>query len=166
MNKLVINTQYEENYGAHDWDGTGECPQYWKFKGGSTYVVPNFKASADTQEVVNQLRDVIEYSNYGSKEYILDYSVVPSTDKVCEDWESPIQINLNAEQPIALKVIDNREDGFMKSEILEKTESWTMMPENERKDYSASYLMNDGDICDSQSELKNWFDTYSQLEAV
>ena len=23
---LVIDTQYMENYGAHDWDGEGECP--------------------------------------------------------------------------------------------------------------------------------------------
>ena len=39
--KLVIQTQFKENYGAHDWDGEGECPQYWKFKGGETYVFPN-----------------------------------------------------------------------------------------------------------------------------
>jgi hypothetical protein len=26
MVMLVIRTQYHENYGAHDWDGTGECP--------------------------------------------------------------------------------------------------------------------------------------------
>ena len=41
MQTLVIQTQYKENYGAHDWDGKGECPQYWKFKGGSTYFVTN-----------------------------------------------------------------------------------------------------------------------------
>ena len=34
MVMLVIRTQIHENYGAHDWDGTGECPQYWKAKGG------------------------------------------------------------------------------------------------------------------------------------
>ena len=34
-----ITTQYRENYGAHDWDGTGECPQYWKNKGGETFHV-------------------------------------------------------------------------------------------------------------------------------
>jgi len=39
--KLVIQTQFKENYGAHDWDGKGECPQYWKFKGGETYVFAN-----------------------------------------------------------------------------------------------------------------------------
>ena len=36
--KLVIYTQFRENYGAHDWDGEGECPQRWKYKGGDTYV--------------------------------------------------------------------------------------------------------------------------------
>ena len=37
--RLVIETQCRENYGAHDWDGQGTCPQYWKYKGGSTYVL-------------------------------------------------------------------------------------------------------------------------------
>jgi hypothetical protein len=36
---LVIDTQFMENYGAHDWDGEGACPQYWKMKGGSSYKV-------------------------------------------------------------------------------------------------------------------------------
>lgn len=30
---LFITGQYMENYGAHDWDGEGECPHYWKAKG-------------------------------------------------------------------------------------------------------------------------------------
>lgn len=34
-----IYTQIIENYGAHDWDGEGECPQYWKKKGGNTYLL-------------------------------------------------------------------------------------------------------------------------------
>ena len=37
--KLVITTQIHENYGAHAWDGEGECPQHWKAKGGENYVV-------------------------------------------------------------------------------------------------------------------------------
>lgn len=31
--QIAISGQYRENYGAHDWDGIGECPQYWKNKG-------------------------------------------------------------------------------------------------------------------------------------
>jgi hypothetical protein len=38
--KVLITTQYMENYGAHDWDGTGECPQYWKAKGGEEFFLP------------------------------------------------------------------------------------------------------------------------------
>ena len=49
MQTLVIQTQYKENYGAHDWDGKGECPQYWKFKGGSTYFVTNLTSEQITK---------------------------------------------------------------------------------------------------------------------
>ena len=41
--KLHIWTQDYENYGAHDWDGTGECPQYWKAKGGADFFIVKFK---------------------------------------------------------------------------------------------------------------------------
>jgi hypothetical protein len=37
--RLVVTTQVCENYGAHCWDGTGDCPQGWKFKGGNEVVV-------------------------------------------------------------------------------------------------------------------------------
>jgi len=37
--KCVIRVQYKENYGAHCWDGEGECPQAWKNKGGETLVI-------------------------------------------------------------------------------------------------------------------------------
>lgn len=162
--KLVINTQYRENYGSHDWDGKGECPQYWKFKGGSTYVVPNILG--ESPDILKRVRPLIEYGNYGSEEYILDYSIVENNAKVCEDWETVTQLFITEDKVTALKVIDNREDGWMRDEILEKTESWTMMPESERKDYSATYLMRDGDECDSESDLKNWFDTCGQVEAI
>ena len=47
--KYVVHTQFRENYGAHDWDGTGECPQYWKSKGGNTYVVEVNLEQAQTE---------------------------------------------------------------------------------------------------------------------
>ena len=44
--KLVIQTQYKENYSAHneDWVGPSEN-DHWKFKGGETYVVANIQTS-------------------------------------------------------------------------------------------------------------------------
>jgi len=40
MNTLLnITAQYHENYGAHSWDGQGECPQAWKPKGGQVFTL-------------------------------------------------------------------------------------------------------------------------------
>ena len=163
MQKLVIHTQYKENYGAHDWDGKGECPDYWKFKGGTTYVVPNFKDFDNVGKVVASIALFIEYSNNFSKEYILDYEVVPHSQKVCESWESPVNLWLNAVGKWeAIRVIDNRPDedgyaGWMRSEILEKTESWTLLPAGERTQYKAEFLMEDGEYAINNEGLKEWF---------
>jgi hypothetical protein len=73
--KLLITTQVYENYGAHDWDGTGECPQYWKAKGGSDYVVKKIKVNKVT-ETVMALRSQIECDNEGFREHIINWEVV------------------------------------------------------------------------------------------
>ena len=80
---FVIRTQFMENYGAHDWDGTGECPQYWKFKGGSEYKITGVDPTADPQDYIN-LADV-EFSSDGAREYILDYSF--EEDDYLSDFE-------------------------------------------------------------------------------
>jgi len=171
MAKLVINTQYRENYAAQNEDYVhGVDETYWKFKGGSTYVVPNFKDVNNITEVMKTLTTLIEYGNPASEEYIIDYRIEDkNTAKVCESWETVTKIFIDDPKPgvanphvTALKVTDNRPDedgygGYMRSEILELTEAWTMLPESERSDYSASYLMNDGDIV-NHSELKEWFE--------
>lgn len=41
--KLVIVTQFRENYGAHDWNGVGSCPQYWKDKGNTEYILDDLE---------------------------------------------------------------------------------------------------------------------------
>ena len=158
MQKLVIQTQYRENYAYPDWDGKGECPQAWKFKGGSTYVINSFKDFNKVTEVMKQLDALITIGNEGFEEYILSWEIVPQSRKVCEDWETVTQLWLN---PVgkweALKITNNRDDGWMRSEILEKTESWIMAPNNERVQYKAEYLMEDGDFAINDDGLKEWF---------
>jgi len=73
--KLLITTQVYENYGAHDWDGVGACPQYWKAKGGSDYVVRNVTANQAT-ETVMAVRGQIEQDNDAFRESIIDWSIV------------------------------------------------------------------------------------------
>ena len=84
MSKLLITTQTHENYGAHDWDGKGACPQYWKAKGGSDYVVldVNINRAAETVAAVrSQVENDCEYF----REYIIGWEVV--ADDFLTDFE-------------------------------------------------------------------------------
>jgi hypothetical protein len=73
--KLLITTQVYENYGAHDWDGVGECPQYWKAKGGCDYVVRNIDVNR-ASEIFAAVRSQCEADNEGYREHVLDWEVV------------------------------------------------------------------------------------------
>jgi hypothetical protein len=73
--KLLITTQVYENYGAHDWDGVGECPQYWKAKGGSDYVVKKINVNKVTETVMG-VRSQIEQDNQAFREHIIDWEIV------------------------------------------------------------------------------------------
>jgi len=84
----MITTQIQENYGAHDWDGTGECPQYWKFKGGNDYsysLGSHLRNPEALAELVQALRGQIECDNEGFREYILGWSV--ESDDYLTDFE-------------------------------------------------------------------------------
>ena len=75
--KLLITTQIQENYGAHDWDGKGACPQYWKFKGGNDYVVKKFRGGeAAATEAVMCLRSQMEEDSDYYREHILGWKIV------------------------------------------------------------------------------------------
>ena len=165
MNKLVIDTQYKENYAYPEWDGKGEVPDGWKFKGGATYVIPRFKDFNNAGNIVTSLEKLICYSNPASEEYILTWNIVEQAEKVCESWETPTNLWLNSTgQWEAIKITDNRPDedgygGYMRSEILEKTETWTLLPNGERTNFKVEYLMQDGDEVIGDKGLKEWFNS-------
>jgi hypothetical protein len=77
--QLLITTQTQENYGAHDWDGEGACPQYWKFKGGIDYKydLGQFGRSEEAiTELVMVLREQIEEDNDYYRNHIIGYEIV------------------------------------------------------------------------------------------
>ena len=80
MAKLLITTQVYENYGAHDWDGVGECPSYWKAKGGNDYVVKKFKDFSAVSETVMALRGQIECDDRFYRETIIGWEIVGDKD--------------------------------------------------------------------------------------
>lgn len=77
MSKLLITTQVFENYGAHDWDGKGECPQYWKAKGGNDYVIEDFDPLRYTSSLIVQIvRPKIESDSDYFREQVIGWQVV------------------------------------------------------------------------------------------
>ena len=154
MKKLVITTQYMENYGSMD-------NPYMKFKGGSTYVMKNC-GDLDSNEqatVVAKIRPYITTnlidSNGGCEEYIVSDAIVDYSEKVCDEWETPIEFSMSKGDVYFMKVLDNQsEAGYLKKSILTRTETWV----NDRQNYKVEYLMEDGDYC-NEEELRVWLDT-------
>ena len=91
--RVVFHTQYRENYGAHDWDGEGECPQYWKSKGGSAYIVSATAAEIADPQWWDMVTKCISHSSEYSVEYVISETVVDAIDFVesdhVEEWEEP-----------------------------------------------------------------------------
>lgn len=92
--RLVAVSQVYENYGAHCWDGEGECPQHWKAKGGSEYHAALGTASevlalgsagieATLQRMLAKFTRTDEYW----QEYLIDWQVVPTTEETYEEKE-------------------------------------------------------------------------------
>lgn len=82
--KYVISTQYLENYGLHDYDSDGKYPEghYWKFKGGTDYIVTGFGNLADAVAYVQAT--LHEFGNtLGTKEF-------PRVWRTFEKWEEEL----------------------------------------------------------------------------
>lgn len=140
--KLVIQTQIRENYGAHDWNGEGECPQYWKFKGGNTYVVRNLKEShlvKINMDGIPTLSSLIEEHNVHFEEYILSYEVVEDDAVECEEWETPTEFVWSGDRWLALREQRAGEYDCWANGITLKAESWIPLKGGERAHYECHY---------------------------
>lgn len=140
--KLVIQTQIRENYGAHDWNGEGTCPQYWKMKGGNTYVVENLspKQAMKAKEGIPTLTKLIEEMNEYYEEYILDWSLEEDDAVVCEPWETPIVFSWGGDRWLASRTVRNDDEyGYMRREILAKREEWIPLEGGEQAHYKCEY---------------------------
>ena len=111
--KLHIQCQYMENYGAHDWDGKGECPQRWKFKGGEDYFYPlgaYGRSDEALAELVEALRERVEWDDVGSRQYIVGYAVVED-DYMTEFERSQLEYDGRVAYP-AITLAEIREEVY------------------------------------------------------
>ena len=143
--KLVIHTQHEENYGAHDWDGEGECPQRWKFKGGDTYVVED--AAFSPLEMVKFLDTYINDFNESWKEYAISSTLMEDDGDIgVESWETPTIIREENNTFFAYK--DTQSQAYWETGFKSKHESWIMWDRSVqpggRSDYVCEWTTDDG----------------------
>lgn len=154
-----------ENY------GTNEVP-YMKFKGGSTYLIPGVSADSTNNEVATLVAQVRPFvtttlaeTNGGCEEYILESKLTSNWRNCVDEFDAANYTSLYQEAGkwTAMKITDNREFMGMKMQILEKTESWTCGAGQSREDYEVSFLMEDGDICEGNAELTEWFELNKEV---
>jgi len=90
--RIAITTQVYENYGAHDWDGIGSCPQYWKAKGGNEYQRVIGTANevinlgrAGIERIVAEVKSKVEKSDDSWDEYMIGWDLYPSDEETYEE---------------------------------------------------------------------------------
>ena len=136
--KLRIHTQHYENYGAHDWDGEGECPQYWKAKGGDTLVVDGITiAQAMDREFIEGVLNHIASADEYFEVSICGWELIDDID--FEDALSEMD-EFYRDRIIYLTVT---EDGLAASSF-ESSEYWPWYSAELFKGKQVTYLLNDG----------------------
>ena len=95
--KILITTQYRENY------GTPEEP-YWKFKGGEDYFILNVDPVTQAPGLlVEKARREVEYTGPMSEEYVVDWCLVE--DDYITDFERS-QLEYEGEIRFPAKVLE------------------------------------------------------------
>jgi hypothetical protein len=153
----IVSTQYRENYGAHSWDGEGECPQHWKSKGGNTYLV--FNASAD------EIESVIGHSNDYTEECVLGLKTTIHSNGVWEDWEERVYYT-KAEDGSWLVEKRSAKEGLLRGiksyyHTYEYANAADVKNEQNYK-YSVKYELEDGRIANSAEECQDMLEGICQ----
>lgn len=161
--RIVFHTQIRENYGAHDWDGEGECPQYWKYKGGNTYVVAcDLNQAMDKAFWERASNAVTEDGDY-FQEYVISSELVDDIDYVesehVAEWDAPYYLREVDGGFRVNRTEKNDSMGYMRKEIAKKYETYVIR-NNTREDYQSSFEMVNGHIV-PYAELSTWLDTYA-----
>ena len=161
--KAIIQTQHMENYGAHDWDGKGECPQYWKPKGGNTYI---FNCTIE-ENMDPQWWARVEAACTSKSEYFEEYSVGETvvddidfrlTDHIA-DWDAPYFGTVKEDRISFHRTTENQPMSGMRAEIAKEFTAYDVMDDGEVIHHGVSYEMINGDII-LFSELRAWLDTH------
>lgn len=167
--KAIIQTQHYENYGAHDWDGEGECPQYWKPKGGNTYI---FNCSIENNmdpEWWARVESACTSKSEYFEEVSIGETVVDDIDfnvaDHCAEWDAPYYGTVKEDRISFHRTTNNTEFGYLRKEIAKEFTAYDVLDNGEEVTHGVSYEMINGDIVPF-AELRAWLDAYAPAEAA
>ena len=153
--KLVIQTQYSENYGSAD-------KPYWKFKGGETYIVENLNP-AQAERILSHgiptLKALIEYKNSMSEESVIYYRIVEDDVVVCDEWEAPNMLSWENNTWVCRQVQAN--DGSFRKPVVSKVTKYTMNMGGDKADLETSYVVESGSVI-SYKDINNYIKAYEE----
>lgn len=159
--KAVIQTQIRENYGAHDWDGVGECPEYWKFKGGNTYVFDCSIEDNMNPEWWARVEAAITEQSESWEEYSIGETVVDDCDfnvaDHCAEWDAPYYGRVVGDTVEFTRTTINDEFGYLRSEIAKQFDSYRVLRDGTREYDSVQYEMHTGERV-LYRDLAAWFE--------
>jgi len=148
---IIIHTQYRENYGAHDWDGTGECPQHWKNKGGETYILDSGVNEFD-------LISAVQHSSNYSEEFVIE-SYESDDLPEHDEWNPPVFVTTALNDCFLCSRTTPHVDGTMfRSGIESKFAMWKLGENHEITDHEVTYTMETGEHLTGDKKLKEWYD--------
>lgn len=162
MANLLIQTQYCENYAAHDEDYVhGVSAPHWKYKGGSSYViaVESLGVGETLAELVEETSFLHTFRNEAAEEYVLGWEVVSDSELASkiEPWESPYILAKNeAGLWTSKKVTENGDYGYLRSEIVSRVQVWTYEAGKTVDQYHVEYVMQDGTTIVGDESLSNY----------
>ena len=145
--KAVIQTQFYENYGAHDWDGEGVCPQSWKPKGGDTYVIDLSIRQAQDMDFWKHIISSIEYASDYARVTIIGETIVDDIDfkesDHCPEWDAPIYLEWNDDG--RLRATQTKSwDEWRHDEIVGERKTYILGEGGEQDDFLLEYILKDG----------------------
>ena len=162
--KAVIQTQFMENYGAHDWDVKGECPQYWKPKRGSTYIIDLSIRQAQDADFWKHICTFIEYSTDYAREYIVGETIVDDIDFQESDhapeWDSPYYLEWNDDGRLRA-TRTQMWDEWRHPEVAGERKTFIMGEGGEQEDFLLEYILKDGTTMTYQQWTNRIEDTRS-----
>jgi hypothetical protein len=164
MQTLVINTQYRENYAAHN-EGYehGVDEAHWKYKGGGTYFVTDLTTANINSIVANgipTLTKLIESKNEAFEEYIIDWEIRDlgkngdGKGPICESWIIPTQFYYEDKQWKCRTHHTPGDESYWNRAIISRAEQWIPGEGGSRNNYACQYKTANGWFDQKDPQLK------------